>query len=640
LEKRDAEAYTRLQAGHDLQLAGARLEMHDLRLNEADGSIQLAELQQERAQFQKDTFQSWIDNGLNKNEKLVIKKHLEASEWREKLSVVEASLSATQAAVSAAGGGLLGSGIGAAWAGASAITLLSGLRAGISNTISSAETSIQINSLEASFERRKEEWELQKGLAEKDIEIGRQQVLLAEINKRIVEQEHEIANLQVDQAKLVADFLANKFTNAELYEWMSGILGRIYSYFLQQATAMAQLAQSQLAFERQEMPPALIKADYWQPPAEADHYVASGNEEPDRRGMTGSARLLQDIYRLDQHAFETRKRKLQLAQTFSLASLSPFEFEQFRETGVLPFATPMELFDQDFPGHYLRLIKRFRLSIVALIPPNRGVRASLKNSGLSRVVTAGEVSKDAFQTVVVRRDPEQIAFTSPIDATGMFELQSDAELLLPFEGMGVDTSWELELPKAANPFDYRNIADVLVTIEYTALDSATHREKVIRELNRSVSAERSFSFRQNFVDSFYHLSNSEYSNAPMVVNFETRREDFPPNINELAIQHIVMFFSEGKKKGSSIEVPVSHLHFTEHGTAATIGGSATTMDRVISTRRANAQSWADMIGRTPVGTWELAFPNTEKVRSLFAKGQIEDILFVITYSGRTPAWIS
>ncbi|MBA3965031.1 MAG: hypothetical protein H0X47_04540 [Nitrospirales bacterium] len=67
--------------------------------------------------------------------------------------------------------------------------------------------------------------------------------------------------------------------------------------------------------------------------------------------MTGSARLLQDVYKLDQYAFETDKRKLHLTKTISLAHLVPVEFQRFRETGVLQFATPRELFDQDFPGH-------------------------------------------------------------------------------------------------------------------------------------------------------------------------------------------------------------------------------------------------------------------------------------------------
>ena len=43
------------------------------------------------------------------------------------------------------------------------------------------------------------------------------------------------------------------------------------------------------------------------------------------------------------------------------------------------------------------------------------------------------------------------------------ELDAQSELLLPFEGLGVDAHWELRMPKAANPFDYSTVADVLIT---------------------------------------------------------------------------------------------------------------------------------------------------------------------------------
>src|SRR5712692_9010384 len=79
-------------------------------------------------------------------------------------------------------------------------------------------------------------------------------------------QERNIAYMESDHAKATVNFLANKFTSVALYEHMIGILRGVYSYFLQQATAMARLAESQLAFERQETPPSFIQADYWQPP--------------------------------------------------------------------------------------------------------------------------------------------------------------------------------------------------------------------------------------------------------------------------------------------------------------------------------------------------------------------------------------
>ena len=151
---------------------------------------------------------------------------------------------------------------------------------------------------------------------------------------------------------------------------------------------------------------------------------------------------------------------------------------------MLTFATPEELFDRDFPGHYLRLIKRVKVSLIALRPALRGVRATLSASGVSRTV----VARDPFDTVTLRREPESIAFTAPIGATGLFELEPEGAMLLPFEGMGVDTVWQLALPKAANPFDYRTIADVLLTIEYTALDSPEYRQNVIRSLDRPSAA--------------------------------------------------------------------------------------------------------------------------------------------------------
>jgi hypothetical protein len=43
----------------------------------------------------------------------------------------------------------------------------------------------------------------------------------------------------------------------------------------------------------------------------------------------------------------------------------------------------MELFDRAFPRHYLRQIKRVRTSVIALIPPVRGIRATLAASGSS-----------------------------------------------------------------------------------------------------------------------------------------------------------------------------------------------------------------------------------------------------------------
>jgi len=634
LEKRDAEAYTLLNAQHDVQLTKETVELQDIRIKEADSSIELMTLHQDRAQTQFDTYNEWIDAGANQYERDMLKNYADLNLARDFLAKADAEQMLANAIVTATS---------ADWKSQpAALGIAGGLMAGAlfertvaSFAVNSIEANLKRNELNANLERRKDEWRLQSALANKDADIATQQIFQAGLNKLIVEQERAIAGIRADQALAVVEFLNNKFTNVELYEWMSDILSEIYSYFLQQATAMAQLASNQLAFERQQRPPAFIRSDYWQAPNDGVS-VDQDQDLPDRRGLTGSARLLQDIYQLDQHAFETNKRKLQLVESFSLAKLFPFEFQQFRETGVLPFSTNMSLFDQGFPGHYLRLIKRARVSVVGLIPSTQGIRASLSAAGVSHVVTEGDV----FRRTEVRRPSEMIAFTSPSNATGLFELQAENELLMPFETMGVDASWELQLPKAANRFNFDSIADVIFTLEYTALHSADYRHEVVQNLDRSFSAERAYSIKQDFPDLWYQLHHPETlidEDNVIDADLKIERVHFSPNLEHLAVDQLIVYFVP--EEGSSVEVEVAELRYQEEPSTGSISfGGASSTEGVISTRRGNASGWLPLIGKSPVATWTLSFANTQEFQALFDDERISDILFVVGYSGETPEW--
>src|SRR5664279_3925474 len=246
LEKRDAEVYNLLKAGHDLQLTGATVELHSLQVGEAEEGIGLAERQADRAATQRDTYQGWIDAGLNTWERDLLEQYDSAGRVKNTIAFFDAALTTAQAVVSASSGGFLGTGASAGLATAGLVGSLSALRAGAIGTLNNAETAAQIDSATASFERRSQEWELQRQLAEGEMAIGAQQVTLAQTHTDVARQEEFISRTQLDQAQATVEFLANKFTSAELYAWMSGILGGAYHYFLQQATAMAQLAQYQL----------------------------------------------------------------------------------------------------------------------------------------------------------------------------------------------------------------------------------------------------------------------------------------------------------------------------------------------------------------------------------------------------------
>ncbi len=626
LEKRDIEFYNLLEAKQDVQLARAGVKLQNLRIRQAKDEVELAELQRESAEIQTRTYKGWLEVGLSQWEEQMISGYKRSETARIMSAFFDFGVSMFQAAASASGS--MGAGAPAAF--------MAGIMAGgryMSNSIAiAAETQAQVAAVWASYERRAQEWQLQKELSEHAIRIGDQQIKIASDGVNIMEKEGEIARIQVEHAEAIVEFLQNKFTSVELYDWMSSILESIYSFFLQHATSMAKLAQNQLAFERQELPPAYIQNDYWEVPSE-DSIGGASEDSIDRHGLTGSARLMADIYKLDQYKLETEKRKLQLSKTISLARMSPYEFQRFRETGVMPFETSMELFDRDFPGHYLRMVKKVSTSIIALIPPTQGIKATISNIGVSRLVVNRNM---LFQTITAYRPPESIALTSPTNATGLFEMETQSAMLLPFEGLGVDTNWELRMPKTANPFDYNTISDVLITIEYTALDNPDYRQQAIEKLPSKVSAARPLSFKQQLPDQWYELHNPDQSVAPMVVSFKTSREEFPPNLERLKIDHLLLYFAGSDEELPEIEVT---LNFSPEGNSGvSLGGSASAVDGIISTRRGNAGSWTLMQGETPCGEWQLDLSGNPLLRSLFEDGKIEDILFVITFSGRLPEW--
>jgi hypothetical protein len=251
------------------------------------------------------------------------------------------------------------------------------------------------------------------------------------------------------------------------------------------------------------------------------------------------------------------------------------------------------------------------------------------------------VARGPFATATLRRDPESIAFTSPLKATGLFDAEPDAGLLLPFEGMGVDAVWRLELPRAANPFDFRTIADVLLTIEYTTLDSAEHRRGVISGLDRTVSGDRTFSLRDQFVDTWFDLSNPDTVDAAqrMRAHVPLTPDDFPAQLSDLSLRQLTAFVL--REDGFTSEITISAVRRTVTGGQAAVvtdAGPVTTIDGVVGTRRPGGAPWQAFTGGSPIGDWELRFPDTPAVRSWFTDGLLTDIVLVMTVSGDAPAW--
>ncbi len=600
MEKEAQANYNILKARQELDMAKAGVKLQELRVTEAEEGVELTQMQRQSAQIRWDYYQELMETGL--------------SEWEEVALAFEiagvAHLHAAAAIKEAFTWGI----------------------GGIGDVGGALLATASLFKTQANYERRMQEWQFQSNLASNDITVGEKQIEIAEAHVDVVTEEKRIAELSVQNAEDTLEFLKNEFGTPELYRWMGNILRQIYGYFLQQATSLAQAASRQLAFERHDTPPPFIQTDYWETTNQA--LIAEQNGEDEKRqGILGAERLRLDLEKLDLYAFKTDERRLHITRKISLAAMSPWEFARFRQTGIMLFATPMALFDRDHPGHYMRLIYNVKVAVVGLIPPTAGIHATLTSDRISRVVIGG----DLFQITQIAQGPNQVALSSPQEATGIFELDPQTDILRPFEGIGVDTTWEFRMPKASNQIDYNAIADVIITLEYTALNSFDFKQQVIESLPVHFTADRAYSFKHNLPDQWYQFHNPEQSSTPMTVRFETQAGQFPPNLSNFSIAEITLYFSS--QSGASFEIRIDQLLFKGHGQEAWIGGSAATVEKTVSTRCSNGASWQALKGKSPFGLWELALPNTLDMRRLFSEEEITDILLVISYQAYTPEWV-
>jgi hypothetical protein len=689
LQNRDNEAFQQLKTEHAVELAGATVELKRLGQIEANDGVRIAKLQSERADSQVDF---WDKRGVND-----VDDYADALSEDEKASLVflgqslekqqeaarDLNFVATAVGIAAAAGAVMAAVGGAATAtGAGAPVGVPLLATGgavlatataLGPAVASARQAeagalsqqASLASTRDSLQRRFEDWKNQSNLAKFDAQIADLQERLASDRLAIADQDMVIARLQLSHAREELRFLQTKTTNLPLYDWMVRVLSRDYRSLMQIAAGVARMAQRALEFERQEAV-RIIVGDYWN--------IATGvlgspglTDEQRSLGLLGAERLLTDLTKLDAFKLvtEQRRQQQQISKTISLARTMPTDLVAFRQTGKITFNTLMQWFDDDVQGDYLRLIKNVRVTILAIVPPVDGIHAVLYNTGESSVV----VTDDGGQTFVkkrpVRSFGERISLDSPFNESGRFVLNYEDPMLLPFEGLGVETQWTLEMPRGNNRFDFDTIADVLLTIDYTA----EHSEKYQADLREArskvdVNEDTAVPLRLQFPDLWYHLKNNRQDTAGSIPSFPYKfhlpRSAFAPNLEDpLNVVHLTLLISgdlgpaeQGLlADGLTISYQGALLHRGVvprpapagplAGTPGARGDPASAFgppvfgpsSMLLSTRgnSANGLPFNPAIETVSPGEWTIKFSS-----ALFPVviDKISDVLFVVTISGR------
>jgi hypothetical protein len=139
--------------------------------------------------------------------------------------------------------------------------------------------------------------------------------------------------------------------------------------------------------------------------------------------------------------------------------------EQWRlsTSAGLKIELDQDLFERDYPGHYLRRIKRISVTLPAVLGPYEDIAAVLTQTH-STVEMDATVGANTWENM---RASQQIALSSGMDDDGMFTLNFDDERYLPFEGTGAVSSWNLRFTRST-PELLASLSDVIVRVSYTA----------------------------------------------------------------------------------------------------------------------------------------------------------------------------
>jgi hypothetical protein len=274
---------------------------------------------------------------------------------------------------------------------------------------------------------------------------------------------HQLAEADGELALSLIRFDRERLLNVEFWAQVAGVLKRIMRRYLELAGRHAWLAERALAYE-QDRPIDVVRFDYF----------------PEKlSGATGAELLELDLAELEAGRLESTRHAIPIKQTFSLAFDFPLAFAKLKLNGRCSFMTSEVPFRTAHPGTYGLRIKA--LSAAAqTVQPIGSARGLLRNVGYSSVSQANGTSHLSY------RYPDALPLTE-------FNLRADMgvfgfpdETLLTFEGSGVETMWELELPAASNPYGLEALADILLTFDVRAQWSAELYETEVAATPASV----------------------------------------------------------------------------------------------------------------------------------------------------------
>lgn len=556
LEKGDAEELSRLRSAQEVKLLEA---MHDIRVSqrdEAEENLRSLEGMRQVIEERKNYYSALAKEFINASEKEYFDKTKKAADIEAAVSLGEAIASASYLLPEFK----IGSGftIGSTFGGQNIGDKLAAGAKALNATANFLTLQASTANIKAGYERRLADWKFEERTADLELKQADRELAAAEIRLAIAEKDLENHEMQTENSRAVDEFLRAKYTNVELYDYMSGQIASTYFQTYQMAYTLAKKAEKCMQHELGLENGTIIRFGYW---------------DSLRKGLLSGEKLQFDLRRLENAYLEQNQREFEITKRISLSTLNAEAIVELRQAGKCIFQIPEIIFEMDFPGHYFRRIKSVDISIPCIAGPYTSVSCQLmlNRSYIRKKDENGETIFDFANPspdfTLANIPVKAMAASQAQNDTGVFEFSFRDERYLPFEGAGVISEWNLELPSEARQFDYTTISDVIVSIRYTSREArnGTFKSSVnqkikdamgaaIEALNNNRALYKLVSLRNDFPDIFHQMK-LDSSTSPATRELPLSSLYFPvfTRTYQLIFRDCRFF----NKDGSPVAFPVS-----------------------------------------------------------------------------------
>ncbi|MEK9495574.1 hypothetical protein V2H77_03735 [Photorhabdus sp. P32] len=340
----------------------------------------------------------------------------------------------------------------------------------------------------AEYQRRRQEWEIEYKQAQSEINIIEMQLKEQELLIKSSQIALKEAQAQQFAARELYEFITSGFLIVPTYKWLMGRLAALYAPAYDAVLSMCLMVERSWRYEVGDYQrQGFIKTSAWN-----DSY----------QGLLAGESLQLDLLQMESAWLQRNEHRLNIKKTISLSQLLSENGlkSQIINKKAVSFTLNSKLFDTNYPGHYLRQIKRISVSILvnALSPYpalpteisailTQTHSSTLTSTDIDGVTWLYDPTRNSGSSKNIAnnlRAQQQIALSSlnEKDDGGVAKenwlctLMFDDDRYLPFEGTGAISTWTLEFPDQSVidvliPNIYTSqLKDIQIHLHYTALD--------------------------------------------------------------------------------------------------------------------------------------------------------------------------